>query len=283
MAELHQVIGSILRDIAQARISSDIYSRNMSKYYEQDPMLRRFPTPRTEIDEVEIDLKFTVAGMQRDPSQDESRESMAADVFVKVSDRIAHAFFDALLATIGRLVSEAKIAPVDEATMRKVRGTEHRIYLQQDILNYFQRQRGRLKKKIQDGRALKELKVRIFDRRFDQFDPAQLSEREQQWARSILFQDSTAEAEELEKLNQRVFKDSFGATLQGLLDSLHGPLDFVWADDGDQRVSVEVMADKLRETPEALISTIKLKANVQNYIWTKVEHEGRQWRSLNPQ
>jgi hypothetical protein len=221
--------------------------------------------------------------MQRDPSQDESRESMAADVFVKLSERIAHAFFDALLATIGRLAADGEIAPVDEPTLRKVRGTEYRIYLQQDVLNYFQRQKGRLKKKVQDGRALKELKARVIDRRFEKFDPAQLSEREQQWARSILFQDSTLEPKELEKLGRRVFKDSFGETLQGLLDSLHGPLDFVWADDGDQRVSVEVMADKLRETPEALISTIKLKASVQNYIWTKVEHEGRQWRSLNPQ
>ena len=283
MAELHQVIGSILRDISQARISSDIYSRNLSKYYEQDPMLRRFPSPRTEIDEVEIDLKFVVAGMQHDPSQDESRETMAADVFVKISDRISHAFFDAVIVAIDALVSELKIQPIDEATMRKIRGTEYRIYLQQDLLHYFQRQKGRLKKKLSSGLVAQELKARVFDRRFDKLDSELLSEREQAWAKSILFQESTAEREELDTIKKAVFKNAFDETLKGLLESMRRPLDYVWADDGDQRVSVEVTADQLREAPESLISTIKIKASIQNYLWTKVEHEGRQWRSLNAQ
>ena len=75
MAELQHFLGSIFRDIAQARFTSDIYSRNISKYYEQDPLLRRFPTPRTDVDEVEVDLKFVLSGLEQTAAQDEGREA----------------------------------------------------------------------------------------------------------------------------------------------------------------------------------------------------------------
>ena len=46
---------------------------------------------------------------------------------------------------------------------------------------------------------------------------------------------------------------------------------------------VDVTVDKLAETPDAAISTIKVKTNVRNYIWSKIEHEGKTWRALNPE
>ena len=158
MAELHQVIGSILRDITQARITSDIYSRNMSKYYEQDPLLRRFPTPRSEIDEVEIDLKFAIAGIAYNSSQDESREAMAANIFIKYSDHIAQTFFDGLINCLNKPEKEAKLVEIDPKTSSKIYGFEHRIYLKQDILLYFLRHKGRLSKEIKDGSARKHIK-----------------------------------------------------------------------------------------------------------------------------
>jgi hypothetical protein len=71
-------------------------------------------------------------------------------------------------------------------------------------------------------------------------------------------------------------------TLKRVLKEMQEPLQHVWADEGDRKLTVEVTADKLQETPEAVISSIKIKSRVQNYTWTKVEHEGKHWRSLNP-
>ena len=123
MAELHHIIGSILRDISQARASSDIYSRNLSKYYEQDPLLRRFPAPRTDIDEIEVDLKFAISGLEVNPSQEENREAMAATIYVKYSDYIAQAFFDAILNSLDKLKKERKIdkEKIDPQTLKKIR------------------------------------------------------------------------------------------------------------------------------------------------------------------
>jgi hypothetical protein len=291
MPELHHIIASILRDISQARASSDIYSRNLSKYYEQDPLLRRFPTPRTDIDEIEIDLKFAISGIEINPSQEENREAMAATIFVKYSEYITEAFFDAILNSLDRLLKEKKIdnEKIDPQTLKKIRGFEHRIYLRQDILLYFQLQKDRLLAKIRDGGAHQDIKENILHRVFEKIDEGELSESQLRMAKSLLFQDSKLSTTDLKLLEKHVFKDALDKKLKEILQEMQEPLSYVWERkgdekiEGDKKISVEVTADKLRETPESVISLIKIKARVQNYIWTKVEHEGRQWRSLNPE
>jgi hypothetical protein len=291
MAELHHIIGSILRDISQARATSDIYSRNLSKYYEQDPLLRRFPTPRTDIDEIEIDLKFAISGIEINPSQEENREAMAATIFVKYSEHITQAFFDAILNSLDKLIEDKKIdnEKIDPQTLKKIRGFEHRIYLRQDLLLYFQLHKDRLLTKIRDGSAYKDIKESILHSVFKKFDESELSEEQLRLAKSLLFQDSMLSRTDLQLLEKHVFKDTLDKKLKEILQEMQEPLSYVWERrgdekiEGDKKISVEVTADKLRETPESVISFIKIKARVQNYIWTKVEHEGRQWRSLNPE
>jgi hypothetical protein len=281
MAELHQVIGSILRDITQARITSDIYSRNLSKYYEQDPLLRRFPTPRSEIDEVEIDLKFAISGIDYNPSQDENREAMAANIFIKYADQIAQAFFDGLIDHLAKREKEAKLE-IDPGTQRKIYGFEQRIYLMQDILLYFLRHKGRLSKEIKDGSARKYIKNSILSKRFKKIYKAQLTEKDLEKTIKYLFQDSMLTPEDLKDIKNCVFKESMDDALKKALLEMKKPLQYVWEDKGDQKITVEVTADKLQETPETAISTIKIKSRIQNYVWTKVEHEGKKWRALNP-
>ena len=291
MAELHHIIGSILRDISQARATSDIYSRNLSKYYEQDPLLRRFPTPRTDIDEIEIDLKFAISGVEINPSQEENREAMAATIFVKYSEHITQAFFDAILISLDKLVEDKKIdaEKIDPQTVKKLRGLEHRIYVRQDLLLYFQLHKDRLLTKIRDGSAHTDIKESILHGVFKKVDESELSEEQLRQAKGLLFQDSMLSRTDLQLLEKHVFKDTLDKKLKEFLQEMQEPLSYVWERSGDEKIggdkklSVEVTADKLRETPESVISFIKIKARVQNYIWTKVEHEGRQWRSLNPE
>jgi hypothetical protein len=60
VAELNDVLGAILRDVAQARVISDLFSRNVSVDYQQDDLLSAFPVPRVEIAQASVDLKFAV-------------------------------------------------------------------------------------------------------------------------------------------------------------------------------------------------------------------------------
>ena len=69
MADLQQIVGAILRDLAKARFSSDIYSRSIARYYENDLLLRRFSVPRADIEEVEVDLKFSIAEVTASESE----------------------------------------------------------------------------------------------------------------------------------------------------------------------------------------------------------------------
>ena len=60
MAELKEVLGAILVDIAKARVASDICTRDVSLEYAKDPILSEFPVPRVEIKEASIELKFAI-------------------------------------------------------------------------------------------------------------------------------------------------------------------------------------------------------------------------------
>jgi hypothetical protein len=68
VAELNDVLGAILRDVAQARVISDLYSRNVSLEYRQDEVLSGFPVPRVEVTEASIDLKFAVNKIEQKES-----------------------------------------------------------------------------------------------------------------------------------------------------------------------------------------------------------------------
>jgi hypothetical protein len=65
LAELNDVLGAILRDVAQARVTSDLFSKNVSVDYQQDEVLSGFPVPRVDVVQASIDLKFAVSNVER--------------------------------------------------------------------------------------------------------------------------------------------------------------------------------------------------------------------------
>ena len=93
MPQLHNVIGAVLRDIAQARVTSDFYSREVSQYYEKDSLLRLFPVPRSEIREVEFELKFSITDVDIDPSRQNERDVKVSDIFTRYSESIGEDIF----------------------------------------------------------------------------------------------------------------------------------------------------------------------------------------------
>ena len=67
MAELKDVVGAVLKDVAHSRVISDYFSAEVSGEYEKDPILSVFPVPRVEIKETSINLKFAVDAVQKRP------------------------------------------------------------------------------------------------------------------------------------------------------------------------------------------------------------------------
>lgn len=226
--------------------------------------MRKFPTPRTEVDEVEVDLKFVLSGLNQTAAQDEGREASVATIFTKIAKDISDGFFNILLGT----AKEFNFSP---ETVRILKGFEHRIYLSQDLLLYLQRERGHLIKKgeLVYDRALKNIE-KLLDKRFEK------SEHNDKY----LFGDSKLTEKQLDDLKKKVFAE---LKVESQLKSIRQPIKEAYQGDRDFKVEVDVTVDKLAETPDAAISTIKVKTNVRNYIWSKIEHEGKTWRALNPE
>lgn len=60
MSNLSKVVGAILRDITDARSQADLQAREISRLYAADAILRYFPVPRAEVQDIRIELKFAV-------------------------------------------------------------------------------------------------------------------------------------------------------------------------------------------------------------------------------
>jgi len=258
MAEIHHILGSIFRDIAQSVFSSDLYSRDISHYYEQDPLLRHFPTPRTQIEELDVQLKFAISDVILNPTQSVGRESSAATIFIDFSYDLSEHFFDALSDALeGR-------QGIARDTWRKLNSLEQRIYLRQDLLKYFQRNQGSLiqEGEFQVGEALEELEG--------------LLSRRVKW----MLSDSELPDEQVEQIQERVLK---AVGLKKQLQALVKPLRYAWQNEGDFKVEVEVLANKLQDLPESILGSVNVKTTIRNYIWSEVEHEGRKWWSLTPE
>lgn len=258
MAEIHHILGAIFRDIAQSVFSSDLYSRDISHYYEQDPLLRHFPTPRTQVEEMDVQLKFAISNVIQNPTQSVDRESSAATIFIDFSYDLSEHFFDALSDAL-----EGKQGIARE-TWRKLNSLEQRIYLRQDLLKYFQRNQGSL---IQEGEfqvdeALNELEGLIT--------------RRVKW----MLSDSELSDEQVEQIQEAVLK---ALKLKKQLQALIKPLRFAWQNEGDFKVEVEVLANKLQDLPESILGSVNVKTTIRNYVWSEVEHECRKWWSLTPE
>ena len=265
MADLQQIVGAILRDIAQARFSSDIYSREISRYYEQDSLLRRFPVPRTEISEVDLDLKFAVSGVDSDEAGGAGDETSTATVFTKASYRIAQRFFDAASEAARTGAGER---PDDEAwtdLAGLLQRTSPRIDLQQDVLEHLERNQGHL---VQEGKLDRSALFVSLHELLSGFLDALLSK-------------TGVERAQADPLFQAI---EGGAVLREQLDQLAQDVERALDLGGDRRVQVEVTAAYLREVPAEVVSTLHIKAAVQNYMWSEVgEVDGRKWRKLSPE
>jgi len=265
MAQLQQIVGALIRDVALARVSSDIFSRDVSRYYEQDPLLRRFPVPRTEVDEVEIDLKFVVAGLEASKVQGSGSEATLAPVFAQAAYDLANWYCADLLKRAEELEPAAGAEEGWGEFLRKVGRTSWRVDLHSDLLHELERNQGHL---IEGGTLDPSELEKILRTRLRSFLQAHLERvgltGEQVPGLEALPKSSPGLRAGIERLAERV-----KATL---------------ATGGDCEVDVDVTAASLHEAPPQAVSSVRIKAHVRNYTWSEIgEVEGQPWRRLSPE
>lgn len=262
MADLQQVVGAILRDLAKARFGSDLYSRSIARYYENDYLLRKFPVPRADVEEVEIDLKFSIGGIEGSAVDTEGREANVAILLERAVERLVATFLDLSRSHVdgdtGPLAADLK------ETMTKGFGSAAlRIELRQKGLRYFIESYTHLigpDGTFDAAQALKELR------------------RPFRWGLEE-YRAEDADPERLEKAIGQVLDHVFAQ--KAFIDAVHSlaePIKSIWQANYDARLDVEVQGDRLAQFNEKAISSVKIKAVVRNLVWTEVKVDDRKYR-----
>lgn len=100
MAEFHHIIGALLKDITQARALSDRYSQEVSRYYQGDEQLNLFPIPRTEVDNVQLHLKFVIKQAEQYKYLSNQHINIVKSVFTNYAIHIANHWLSFLNETM---------------------------------------------------------------------------------------------------------------------------------------------------------------------------------------
>lgn len=115
MISLSHLVGALLKDISQARMGSDAYSRDISRYYEQDPLLRGFSVPRADIESVEFELKFALNGARLTEARDMDSADRLRSLIDEYKLRTAKRVVDLALVELHTFRREAEPEKTGEA------------------------------------------------------------------------------------------------------------------------------------------------------------------------
>ena len=278
MPKLHQIVGTILRDIAQSRVYSDIYSYEVSVHYEKDSLLRQFPVPRTEITELEIDLKFAFSDRSTDTEIDQDGIQRIGIFRTQTNFLSRYLLQDAVNYTeqVLGFAWENKHTDKEKSDWENLKKAllwkQHENRVQQIIVEYFERD---FKKSETKSDTLK------YDMNVPKAEK-ELSKKIQEY----LFSNN-----EIEKRMNKVKKSK--ETLSQMIESkIHRDLvkieeevEFMMNMVGAASPEVDVTVEKLIDLPPEIISTVKITSGVRNYLWTKISDsdDGRPIRKLMPE
>lgn len=288
MAELHEIIGGVLRDIAQSRIASDIHSREASLSYQKDPILRKFPVPRVDIASAEIDLRFAVASVERDDEfdgditsqyQKVKRLQLLSRVFERFSAELSEALADEYYKTLKEEISALTLE--DDSLYKK-------------IFETWQVSQSRI-----NTRPFRDALADTINDEFTEFVQEKITKdfilSDEDETKSN-FQLLKAIAEQLSKeldnnllaLLDKKNKDTLFAALNKIIKQKYKEMrnTIVWLSQDNMGVNIEVdvASERLETKTPELVSSIKLKVDIRNYVWTQTEErDGKVVRQLVPE
>lgn len=260
MAQLHDVVGAILRDIAQSRVTSDLYSREVSRYYEEDSLLRLFPIPRTDIKEVEIDLNFGISDVRKDPTREEDKQVYISRMIQRYSDKLTDQIFESLkgssLSKVGKNSTWQQMANALDTV-------DNRSNIKFGIINFFE---SNLSVLITENSEVNEDENNIslsINKEPAESGLMSIIERN-------LLNDEEVKTFLAEEELENSLENSLERGLEEQLDAMDTDLNFeLQAYALDITTKVSEMADM----PENSISSIKIVAEVRNYVWSQVEEK----------
>ena len=273
--ELYQVLGAALRDIAQARFTSDVYSRQISFLYEEDPLLRRFPVPRVDVEEVELTLNFAVQEVAVDPTRHTSSNAAVGSLLGQYAVNIAREDLNQSRALLQKVADDTNAKAEDRAAAQ---GAIKRLFADEVLQNLS----GRLLQYFHD--TVEDMVIPSGN--IDVDTVISDLEKNKVTALAALKPDEAAELQALwSHLNLPDAPRAWEARLRKSIQDMDGDIADVRGKCPDYNISVSFDIDTLKSLGGA-VSSIRVKAAVKNYMWAKVdvdEDNLRHIRTLTPE
>jgi hypothetical protein len=267
MPELYEVVGSILRDIAQARCLSDLYSRDVSRYYAEDRVLRYFPVPRTEITEASFTVSFLIREVVVDPNRMNIRNARLSQVFERYASEIVRAALTkarSILDEIGRrpdLTQEQRAALT--AFANGFLSEDYRNILRARFVRYFEEHREDF---VKDKTFLEQQAARDIAQFVQGLGDDPLMQRALAPFSTEVVQASMKEL--LEHIDERLKELGNDNAIENAI---------AWAK--DFKIEVDVGPEPV-QAAGASACTVSVKTTVRNYVWSKVDEDPQQLQSL---
>lgn len=248
--DLHDIIGSILSDITSARNTSDLFSRKLVKYYEQDTLLRYFPVPRAEIKDITLEIKFAVEGVSIDPAKTSSKKGKVSNIIEK--------YFDDMVYTVSDDIKRYSVQNHDLiVAATKLDNLDFLEYLKLKLVQ----------------RAEPEFK------NLDEENLARVSENIAYILAPILKKNIpipeyvTFATEDKDAIS---FDEYLDVCIKRRTDSMFDEIIKVSQNTNDYKVDLVVEAAKLQELNDSVISKITINTGIKNYNWKKTGEEDNQ-------
>ena len=264
LSQLHHIVGAILRDIVQARVTSDIYSRDISKYYEKDSLLRLFPIPRSEIREVNIDLKFAIKNVEVDEHRKEDREARSEGAIEQYSESIALMVLEQFRKNVDTPLRDALNVTADDLTnWRKA------------LQNSFNRYLIRNVDSLIDETALKTSPTKSNGSQESQSSETSIFDiKEAQRELTTILSDNSTTQDHLSQLSnaiQNSILSGIDQQMGPLLKKMDAELTKIYRSSQEYKIETAVTTDQLTALPPESISSIKITTGLRNYVWSQVE------------
>lgn len=254
MADLAEFLGTILRSVTQARVTSDLFSRDVSRQYQKDPVLIDFPVPRLEVREASIRLRFAVNALER-------RDVPLAELARAVVQEEA----SALAGQIRREVIEA--SPEREAILQALASKE---------IDLVKALPAAIERAALEGSVLE---AALAGR------PAALVRNLQAAVNALLLEDVALRRLITRRAGVQAVRERIRQRATETAERLVNQVQAVREASARQAVSVNaaVTRKELAEVPEPLLSEITVVAEIRNYEWSETgEAEGKPLYRLRP-
>lgn len=283
MATFENVLGSILRDIGEARVSSDIYARDASFAYQKDPVLRRFPVPRVDISDLEVDLKFSISGIKKSNEIDnEDPEINSIKInqivnrnFERFGEELAEKNIDLFYRQVNTAVDSQlqssenpngeRIKELWHALDAKLNSKNFRERIRLSILDYFTEHKENL---VTDGF--------IFNYK-DALEPVENIFK-------VQIYDDELFSELKNFLTNLSYAERIRFNIDNLLKEMRNTILWIGKAGANYELIVETSAERLQNKDKDTVSSLKFSAAIKNYVWTQIEEkDGKVIRQLIPE